>query len=76
MLWDEANRNHKNYGIASWPTAYLIGRDGKVVWQGNPARMQDRPESLAEFRAVLKKSLGTRKLISVLNLAVPETLDQ
>ncbi len=37
VLWDQANRNHKNYGINSWPAAYLLGADGKVFWQGNPA---------------------------------------
>jgi hypothetical protein len=60
VLWDESNRNHKNYGIASWPTAYVIGRNGKIIWQGNPARMQDRPDSLAEFRELLKKNLEAK----------------
>lgn len=57
VLWDQANRNHKNYEITSWPAAYLIGADGKVVWQGNPARMQARPSEAAEFRRLLESQL-------------------
>ena len=33
VLWDQDNRNHKNFGITAWPAAYLIGADGKVFWQ-------------------------------------------
>jgi hypothetical protein len=43
--------------------AYLIGRDGKVFWEGNPARVASRPKQLEEFKklveAELKKSERT-----------------
>lgn len=57
VLWDEGNRNHKKYGIACWPSAYLIGADGKVFWQGNPARMQARPEDVKNLRKALDDQL-------------------
>jgi len=28
---------HVEYGVTGFPTAFIIGRDGKVVWHGNPA---------------------------------------
>ena len=57
VLWDEGNRNHKNYEITSWPSAYLIGADGKVIWQGNPARMQTRQTEVEAFRKLLATQL-------------------
>lgn len=57
VLWDEDNRNHKNYEVTSWPAAYLIGADGKVFWQGNPARMQARPSEAENFRRLLESQL-------------------
>ncbi len=38
VLWDEDCRNQGRYGIHRWPVAYLIGRDGKVIWEGRPAK--------------------------------------
>lgn len=38
VLWDQDCRNHRRYGIRSWPIAYLIGRDGKVLWEGRPLK--------------------------------------
>ena len=58
-LWDKDNRNHTNYGIASWPTAYLIGPDGKVFWEGNPAVNLRREKDLASFRKLLESKLPT-----------------
>ncbi len=63
VLWDKDCRNHRQYGLKKWPVAYLIGTDGKVFWEGNPARVVNRPEHLREFRklieAELKKSHST-----------------
>ena len=56
-LWDKDNRNHDNYGIASWPTAYLIGPDGKVFWEGNPAVSLRREKDLVSFRKLLESKL-------------------
>jgi hypothetical protein len=38
VLWDAGCQNSKAYGVTSWPFAYLIGTDGNVFWEGNPAR--------------------------------------
>lgn len=57
MLWDQGNRNHNNYGIKSWPTAYLIGADGIVFWQGNPARLSARSDEIQQFRQLLEERL-------------------
>jgi hypothetical protein len=57
VLWDKGNQNHRNYGIASWPAAFLIGADGKVFWQGNPNRMEARKDELENFRTLLQNQL-------------------
>lgn len=38
---DKASQTTRTYGIRSIPTAYLIGRDGKVIWQGHPAQLKE-----------------------------------
>lgn len=45
------------YGVSAYPTAFLLAPNGRVLWRGNPDRMQDRV-----FDAYLKKfkSLPTR----------------
>lgn len=43
VLWDQDNQNHRAYGVCAWPVAYLIGADGKVVWEGNPNWALDPP---------------------------------
>ena len=57
VLWDEGNHNHKNYGITSWPAAFLIGADGTVFWQGNPARILGRRDETENMRGLLDKQL-------------------
>lgn len=57
ILWDQDNRNHTNYGIRSWPTAYLIGADGTVFWEGNPAWTHGRPEDLDNLKMLLEAQL-------------------
>ena len=61
VLWDQRNLNHKNYGIKSWPAACLIGADGKVFWQGNPARLRAHTEATQQFRRLLEERLGEVK---------------
>ena len=36
VLHDNAGATCSTYGVRAYPTAYLIGRDGKVIWEGNP----------------------------------------
>ncbi len=59
VLWDAGNRNHRNFGIKSWPSVYLIDLDGKVFWHGNPNRLFARPEELQHFRSMLEEHLKT-----------------
>ena len=61
VLWDKDNRNHKNYRIASWPSAYLIGADGKVFWEGNPARVRFRAEEVEDLKRLLEEKLKAVK---------------
>lgn len=63
VLWDEDNRNAKAYAISGWPTAYLIGSDGKVFWQGNPAALTNRKDDEAAFRKELKRQLEKSSLV-------------
>ena len=42
VLWDEDCRNHRFYGVRDWPVAYLIGRDGRVIWEGRPRKAMTR----------------------------------
>lgn len=59
VLWDRDNRNHDRFGVTSWPSAFLVGRDGRVFWQGNPERMEARPALRAAFEAALETQLST-----------------
>jgi hypothetical protein len=61
VLWDKGNQNHKNYGITSWPTAYLIGADGKVFWEGNPARVRFRAEDVESLKKLIEEHLKAVK---------------
>ena len=36
VVHDEGGAATERYDIAAYPTAYLLGADGKVVWQGHP----------------------------------------
>jgi hypothetical protein len=35
-LYDEAGETSKKFEIRGYPAAYVIGRNGKVIWQGPP----------------------------------------
>ena len=57
VLWDYENETAKAYEITGWPSTYLIGPDGKVFWQGNPAPLKsNKPLELA-FRDLLERNL-------------------
>ncbi len=38
VLFDAAGRNTDLFGIEGFPSAYLLDRNGKVVWEGVPIR--------------------------------------
>ncbi len=61
VLWDKDCRNHRQYGLKNWPVAYLVGTDGKVFWEGNPARVVDRPKQLDEFNKRIEMELKKSK---------------
>jgi len=62
VLWDKDCENHRQYGLKNWPVAYLIGTDGKVFWEGNPARVVNRPEQLREFNKLIEAELKKGQL--------------
>jgi hypothetical protein len=61
VLWDKENKTIENYAISGWPSAYLIGADGKVFWQGNPAALRGRRDEEDAFRKLLKEQLEKAK---------------
>ena len=59
VLWDKDCQNTKSYGIEAWPTAYLIGRNGRVAWEGNPARVINRRQEYRKLKELLENELRT-----------------
>jgi hypothetical protein len=39
VLWDEGQKTCLAYGVHRYSTAYLIGVDGKVLWEGDPTKV-------------------------------------
>lgn len=43
--WDEGAKTVKKYGIQSYPSQYLVGVDGTVIWEGfameNEAKLKE-----------------------------------
>jgi hypothetical protein len=60
VLWDRNNSAQKAYGVNGWPAAFLVGPDGKVFWQGNPALLRGRRDDERALRESLELQL--RKL--------------
>ena len=58
MLWDEQCRNTERYGVTAWPVAYLIGTDGRVVWEGNPQRVISRRKPRQQLLALVEAELA------------------
>ena len=61
VLWDMNCRNHRNYGLKTWPVAYLIDTHGKVFWEGNPARVVNRRKATAELKKLIEEKLRAVK---------------
>lgn len=57
VLWDKDCHNTQAYAITAWPTAYLIGRDGRVVWEGNPSRIINRKQEYKKLMELLEDQL-------------------
>ncbi len=45
-IWDAEDKIIKTYGVRSYPVAFLIGVEGKVIWQGYPIPELKRVERL------------------------------
>jgi hypothetical protein len=52
VAWDEKARTCRAYGVRGYAASFLIGTDGKVVWEGFPFR---RP--IQEREAMIRKEL-------------------
>lgn len=53
VLYDSGGTACRSYGVSSYPAQYLIGRDGKVVWQGGAWWDGAVPAIEAQIRAAL-----------------------
>lgn len=55
-LWDKGAKNCLAYGIQAYPFAYLVGVDGKVLWEGLPnAKIEEIEKRIqAELEKVKK----------------------
>lgn len=57
VLWDRECQNNQAYGITMWPFAYLIGPDGRVFWEGNPAQWLRREKRNQQLRQLVEQKL-------------------
>jgi peroxiredoxin len=56
VLWDKEGKNVATYKVEGFPAAYLIGVDGKVIWEGHPNARQSEADKLeAKIKAELEK---------------------
>ena len=56
VLWDKESKNVGTYKVEGFPAAYLIGVDGKVVWEGHPNAQKGEADKLeAKIKAELEK---------------------
>ena len=56
-LWDSKRQTTDKYGVEVQPSGFLIGVDGKVIWEGTPGKHVKKIEELikAELKKVKKK---------------------
>ena len=61
ILWDKDEKNTRTYGVRGMPSAFLVGVDGKVIWEGFPlagvGKVEERIK--AELKKVKKKAAGS-----------------
>jgi hypothetical protein len=55
------NKDIKAFAISGWPSACLIGTDGRVFWQGNPGNLPSRKDDEEAFRRALVAELAKVK---------------
>jgi hypothetical protein len=52
VVHDGSGENVRLFGVRGYPVAYLIGRSGRVVWQGVPIR------KLRELEDAIREQVG------------------
>ena len=48
VFHDEQGELCERFGVQAYPTAYLIGRDGKVLWEGHPGDVASHERLIAD----------------------------
>lgn len=48
VLYDQGGAMTQAYGVTAFPTAFVIGRDGRVVWEGIPSYDRSAPQRAIE----------------------------
>ncbi len=58
---DSSGIDGMNYMDEMLPTLYVIGRDGRVAWHDNRARLRHQPipKLLSDLEDAIEKALGT-----------------
>lgn len=52
VLHDTNGEVTGRFGVSTYPTAYLVGRDGKVIWEGHPG-------DAADHERLIQQALGS-----------------
>jgi len=55
VVWDKDAKICQDYGVVGYPAAYLVGRDGKVRWNGLPG-----PTMAEDLEARVKAALAEK----------------
>jgi FMN phosphatase YigB (HAD superfamily) len=55
VAYDHEGKIGKKFVIDAYPTAYLFGRDGEVIWHGEPS-----PETAEELEKMIVTALADR----------------
>ncbi len=55
-LWDKGGKVCKSYAVRGYPAAFLLGADGKVVWEGFPVpELASVEKRITQELALIKK---------------------
>ena len=55
-LWDKGGKVCKSYAVRGYPASFLVGADGKVVWEGFPVpELATVEKRIAKELALVKK---------------------
>jgi peroxiredoxin len=51
VLHDQGGKVCGRFGVRAYPTAYLIGRDGTVLWEGHPGNVDAHEQAIEQALA-------------------------